>query len=172
MLSLAVAGVALCSFGLQVSAAPPKGANAQQAPGVDRQQFQRQRLSKPQASLEDQVAQLRAMVTELQQQVAQLRNDQSEDAHDAHQQFDQRLDSLEGVVQISPGSVKLVSNAKLEIRSPTHLELIAGGRVLITGADALVQAPLFTAEGVLRADSAVLNTVTAAVYTPGVGNIW
>lgn len=160
----------LCCTATLVSAAPPaslkQAAKTSNAVAISRDQAQR--ATKPAAPLEEQLAQLRATVNALQQQVAALQSAAPASTANA----DARLQALEQVIQISNGKVKIVSPGKLELRAPTNLDIDAGAALNLKGGIASVQAPTLNASGTIRSPTAIHDSVVSASYTPGVGNIW
>jgi hypothetical protein len=48
----------------------------------------------------------------------------------------------------------------------------AGGEQTISGSSIHLAAPMTTADGVLRANTIIADSVIASSYTPGAGNVW
>ena len=48
----------------------------------------------------------------------------------------------------------------------------ATGPTTITGSQITLDAPITESPGVIRADTVIANSVVAANYTPGAGNVW
>lgn len=69
------------------------------------------------------------------------------------------------IVEIAAsGTVTIRALAEVEIRAPAGLK--------VTAAQVRIDAPLAKFSGVVQADTVVTNTVVAAAYTPGAGNVW
>lgn len=58
------------------------------------------------------------------------------------------------------------------VANTADVDIESAGRVTITATELVVTSPTAVLSGVLTAETLVANTVTAASYTPGVGNIW
>jgi uncharacterized protein (DUF2345 family) len=75
------------------------------------------------------------------------------------------------VVEDSSGNSIKLENGKVTVSSPGKLVLQAA-LVEINGSAVKFNASTVQCGGLLQADTVVANTVTAATYTPGVGNVW
>lgn len=87
----------------------------------------------------------------------------------------QRITMKDGAAAIliedtSGNSIRL-ENGKVTVSTPGTLVLQAA-MVEINGSQVVVNAPMVQCSGVLQADTVIANTVAAASYTPGAGNIW
>lgn len=89
-----------------------------------------------------------------------------------------RLQALETATEELSGQLQplldviQVSGADVEIGAAGELSLEAGARLEIAAAQAVVNAALVELPGILKAMTIQAETVAAANYTPGAGNIW
>jgi len=87
----------------------------------------------------------------------------------------QRITLKDGAASImiedtNGNSIKL-ENGKVTVGSPGKLELQAA-LVEINGSAVMINAATVQCSGVLKTDTLIANTVSAASYTPGAGNVW
>ncbi len=105
--------------------------------------------------------------------------------------LERRLDGLasaDGAVTLKSGqSITLaVGDNRLTLDS-TGISLRGGGRLqalmggpaelggvmlTLSGAQIRCEAPIVKADGIVQGDTLIVNTVVAASYTPGAGNVW
>jgi hypothetical protein len=87
----------------------------------------------------------------------------------------QRITLMDGPVCIliedtSGNSIRL-ENGKVTVSTPGKLELQAA-ELEINSSQVVMNAAMLRCSGVLQADTVIANTVSAASYTPGAGNVW
>jgi hypothetical protein len=75
------------------------------------------------------------------------------------------------VIADTSGNTIRLENGKVTVSTPGTLVLQAA-MVEINGAQVVLNAPMVQCSGVLQADTVIANTVVAASYTPGAGNVW
>lgn len=80
------------------------------------------------------------------------------------QVINQRVGPLEQVLQISPSGVV--------VRSTGNITLEGSGEIVLAGASLRADVSTARFQRVLQSDTLITNTVIAATYTPGAGNIW
>ena len=79
-----------------------------------------------------------------------------------------RIDEMESTVSgpatgpAAPGAAGGASDGAAAATGPTT----------ITGSQITLDAPITESPGVIRADTVIANSVVAANYTPGAGNVW
>jgi len=75
------------------------------------------------------------------------------------------------VIQDTGGNSIRLENGKITVNSPGRLVLKAA-IVEINGSTVEVNAATLRCSGVVQADTVIANSVSAASYTPGAGNVW
>lgn len=75
------------------------------------------------------------------------------------------------IVEDSNGNSIKLENGKITLSSPGKLVLKAA-QIEINGSVVTMNAPTVQCTGVLKADTVLASTVSAATYTPGAGNVW
>lgn len=75
------------------------------------------------------------------------------------------------VIEDTNGNSIKLENGKLTVSTPGKLEMQAA-MVEINGSAVVINAGMVQCSGVLKADTLIANTVSAASYTPGAGNVW
>ena len=75
------------------------------------------------------------------------------------------------LIEDSNGNSIILENGKVTVSSPARLVLQAP-IVEISGSQVEVNAATLRCSGVIQADTLIANTVDAASYTPGAGNVW
>jgi uncharacterized protein (DUF2345 family) len=75
------------------------------------------------------------------------------------------------VVADTSGNTIRLENGKVTVSTPGTVVLQAA-TVEINSAQVVLNAPMVQCSGVLQADALIANTVAAASYTPGAGNVW
>lgn len=75
------------------------------------------------------------------------------------------------LIEDTSGNSIRMENGKVTVSTPGKLVLRAS-IVEINGSQVLVNAGMVQCSGVLKADTVVANSVAAASYTPGAGNVW
>jgi hypothetical protein len=75
-----------------------------------------------------------------------------------------RLDDTSG------NSIEM-ANGKVAIKTPGTLVLQAAV-IEINGSEVMINSAMVQCSGVLKADTLIANSVDAASYTPGAGNLW
>ena len=99
-----------------------------------------------------------------------------------------RIAALEQIVSLQgDGSVNIQSPGKLKISATKGVEIssssatltiqysgceINGSLFKLTAGNVSIAAPIVKSTGIVMADVMQCNTVIAATYTPGAGNIW
>jgi hypothetical protein len=79
-------------------------------------------------------------------------------------ELERRLAAMEGVLQVTPGgSVTLSSVANLTIEATT---------VRVNASTVTLDSGMTSASGVLRSETLITDSVIAASYSPGAGNLW
>lgn len=119
--------------------------------------------------LDWQVEQLRNELRALSEQVKAL---QGVNAGYAISDLHNRMGALEGVLTVTPSKVTLRSAGALELRASGTVELRAGGVLTMQAPVTQLASTTLNADGVITANSIVVQSVTAASYTPGAGNVW
>ena len=66
-------------------------------------------------------------------------------------------------VKLEPGGITVQAASKVAITA---------GTVTVSAGTVTVSAGLTKFSGVVQADTVITNTIVAATYTPGAGNIW
>lgn len=64
----------------------------------------------------------------------------------------------------SSGTIKITALNEVKIEAPAGLK--------VTAAQVTVDAAMSKFSGVVKADTVITNTIVAATYTPGAGNVW
>ena len=72
-------------------------------------------------------------------------------------------DSTGNSVKLEPGGVTIQAASKVAITA---------GQVTVSAGTVTVTAGMTKFSGVVQADTVITNTIVAATYTPGAGNIW
>jgi hypothetical protein len=80
-------------------------------------------------------------------------------------------DTASIVIADTNGNMIRMENGQVTVSTPGALVLQAA-RVEINSAQVVLNAPMVQCSGVLQADTLIANTVAAASYTPGAGNVW
>jgi hypothetical protein len=80
-------------------------------------------------------------------------------------------DAASVLIEDANGNSILLENGKVTVSSPDTLVLQAP-IVEINGSQVEVNAATLRCSGVMQADTVIANTVVAASYTPGAGNVW
>jgi uncharacterized protein (DUF2345 family) len=75
------------------------------------------------------------------------------------------------VIEDSSGNSIRLENGQVTVTTPGKLVLQAA-ELEINGSQVAVNAGMLRCSGVVQADSVIANTVSAASYTPGAGNVW
>ena len=75
------------------------------------------------------------------------------------------------VIEDSSGNSIRLENGQVTVSTPGKLVLQAA-ELEINGSQVVVNAGMLRCSGVVQADSVIANTVSAASYTPGAGNVW
>jgi hypothetical protein len=75
------------------------------------------------------------------------------------------------LIEDANGNSIHLENGKVTVSSPARLVLQAP-IVEINGSQVEVNAATLRCSGVMQADTVIANTVVAASYTPGAGNVW
>lgn len=75
------------------------------------------------------------------------------------------------LIEDTGGNSIHLDNGKLTVSTPGKL-LLQAAEVEINGALVSVNAGTLRCSGVMQADTVIANTVVAASYTPGTGNVW
>jgi hypothetical protein len=75
------------------------------------------------------------------------------------------------LIEDTNGNSIQLENGKVTISSPARLVLQAP-MVEINGSQVEVNAAALRCSGAIQADTVIANTVAAASYTPGAGNVW
>ena len=75
------------------------------------------------------------------------------------------------VIEDSSGNSIRLENGQVTVSTPGKLVLQAA-EIEINGSQVAVNAGMLRCSGVVQADSVIANTVSAASYTPGAGNVW
>lgn len=71
-----------------------------------------------------------------------------------------------------PNSVTLYSSGRLNIHAAAEVQIEAGAQVTIKASSVQLQSPMVKTSGVLQCSSLIADSVIAASYTPGAGNLW
>ena len=71
-----------------------------------------------------------------------------------------------------PNSVTLYSSGRVNIQGASDVQIEAGSHVTVKAAAVHLQSPIVKTSGVLQCSTLIANSVIAASYTPGAGNIW
>lgn len=82
-----------------------------------------------------------------------------------------RVAELEGVVSIQGQDVVISSQKSVLIQGMDTVELSAGSKVMAAATTFEASVPIATFSGILDCDVLQTNTVIAAIYTPGAGNL-
>ena len=75
------------------------------------------------------------------------------------------------LIEDTSGNSVRMENGKVTVSTPGRLVLQAA-IVEINGSQVVVNAGMLQCSGVLQADTVIANSVAAASYTPGAGNVW
>jgi len=75
------------------------------------------------------------------------------------------------VIEDTSGNSIRMENGKVTVSTPGRLVLQAA-IVEINGSRVEVNAATLHCSGVVQADTVIANSVSAASYTPGAGNVW
>ena len=75
------------------------------------------------------------------------------------------------VIEDTSGNSIRMENGKVTVSTPGRLVLQAA-IVEINGSQVEVNAATLRCSGVVQADTVIANSVSAASYTPGAGNVW
>ncbi|WP_422038722.1 hypothetical protein [Roseibium sp.] len=86
--------------------------------------------------------------------------------------LESRVAELESIISLQGQDVVINSQKSVLIQGMDTVELSAGSKVLVAAATFEASVPVAKVSGILECDVLQTNTVIAAVYTPGVGNIW
>lgn len=86
--------------------------------------------------------------------------------------LESRVAELESIISLQGQDVVINSQKSVLIQGMDTVELSAGSKVLAAAATFEASVPVAKFSGILECDVLQTNTVIAAVYTPGVGNIW
>jgi hypothetical protein len=87
-------------------------------------------------------------------------------------QVEAELARLSAVIKVQPdGSVEINSNNKLTLKAGSSIELKAAS-CTASVAQFTINAGITQTTGVFKCDVMQANTVIAATYTPGAGNVW
>ena len=83
------------------------------------------------------------------------------------------LDDAAGRVTISgQGSTIRIDAAGVTIQAAGKVQIEAASQLKVNAAMVKVDAGMSTFTGVVKCDTLITNSVVAASYTPGAGNIW
>nr|WP_319387340.1 hypothetical protein [uncultured Roseibium sp.] len=83
-----------------------------------------------------------------------------------------RVAGLESIVSVQGQDVVISSQKSVLIQGLDTVELSAGSKVMAAASIFEASVPVAKFSGILECDLLQTNTVIAAVYTPGAGNIW
>lgn len=83
-----------------------------------------------------------------------------------------RVAELESVISFQGQDVVISSSKSVLIQGMDTVELSAGSKVMASASMFEASVPVAKFSGILECDLLQTNTVVAAVYTPGAGNIW
>ena len=87
----------------------------------------------------------------------------------------QRITLEDGAVAIliedTSGNSITLENGKVTVSTPGRL-VVQAAEIEINGSLVEVNAATLRCSGVVQADTVIANTVAAASYTPGAGNVW
>jgi hypothetical protein len=83
-------------------------------------------------------------------------------------------------VTLAAGDNRLtVDTTGISLRGSGRLQALMGGpaelggvMLTLSGAQIRCEAPIVKADGIVQGDTLIVNTVVAASYTPGAGNVW
>ena len=75
------------------------------------------------------------------------------------------------VIDDSSGNSITLDNGKITVSTPGKLVLRAA-ELEINGTLIVVNAGMLRCSGAVQADTVIANSVSAASYTPGTGNVW
>jgi uncharacterized protein (DUF2345 family) len=75
------------------------------------------------------------------------------------------------VIEDTSGNSIRLENGKVTVSTPGTLVLQAA-MVEINGSQVEVNAAMLRCSGAVQADTLIANSVSAASYTPGAGNVW
>lgn len=75
------------------------------------------------------------------------------------------------VIEDSSGNSIKLENGTVTVSTPGKLVLQAA-TLEINGSQVVLNTPMVQCTGTLQADTVIANTVAAATYTPGAGNVW
>jgi hypothetical protein len=75
------------------------------------------------------------------------------------------------VIEDTNGNSIRMENGKVTVSTLAKL-LVQAALIEIESAQVVVNAGMVQCSGVLQADTVIANTVTAATYSPGAGNVW
>ena len=71
-----------------------------------------------------------------------------------------------------PNSVTLYSSGRVNIHAAADVQIEAGAQVTVKASAVNLQSPMVKASGVLQCTTLIADSVNAASYTPGAGNLW
>lgn len=83
-----------------------------------------------------------------------------------------RVAELENIISVQGQDVVISSSKSVLIQGMDTVELSAGSKVKAAATMFEANVPVAKFSGILECDVLQTNTVIAAVYTPGAGNIW
>jgi hypothetical protein len=75
------------------------------------------------------------------------------------------------LIEDANGNSIHLENGKVTVSSPARL-VVQAAEIEINGSLIEVNAATLRCSGVVQADTVIANTVVAASYTPGAGNVW
>lgn len=75
------------------------------------------------------------------------------------------------LIEDTGGNSIRLENGKVTISTPGSLVLQAAA-IEINGSEVVLNVPMVRCAGTIQADTLIANSVAAASYTPGAGNVW
>ena len=150
-------------FSMHGYAAPPANTIKQSSPRCSTPSVPAENRGRPSPSLEQQVQQLTQKLSQLKQTVQSLQASNSA-VGQQQQGMHGRISALENTISVSPSGTVTLSTAGTLKLTASLVELSA--------ATVKLQTAITITDGVLEAESVIANSIIAASYTPGAGNIW
>ncbi|WP_102106911.1 hypothetical protein [Oceaniglobus roseus] len=86
-------------------------------------------------------------------------------------ELEARLAALESVVQVQGQDVVIAATGSVLVSAATSVEVTAGAVIRASAALSEVSTGMFKVSGAVQCDTLIANSVVAASYTPGAGNV-